>query len=292
MSIRTKLISFTDKTLLRGVPRTFRVGKYTLLAERDHALPRILAKHPTFGQNLVHLAQAVEKKYPNHPIIDIGANIGDTAALIRSATSQPIICVEGDSRFFASLLENTEQMEKVTSHQVFLGDHDGETDGGVERHAGTLRLNTDTSSRPLTIRTLDRVLQANAPDRDPKLLKIDTDGYDVAILRGAQQLIARTHPVLFFEFDRRFLEQNNEDGLVFLESLKHRGYDQILFYDNYGRLIVKTALANTELLRDLFLYTHGKESAFPYYDIAVFHHSDNDLAREIAQTEKTTQKEK
>ncbi len=41
-----------------------------------------------------------------------------------------------------------------------------------------------------------------------KMVKIDTDGYDLIILRGGLKYLETSKPVLFFEYDPYFLQQH------------------------------------------------------------------------------------
>ena len=50
---------------------------------------------PHYRENLGRLAAAVERKYPGRGFIDVGANAGDNAAIVRAHSSLPILCIEG-----------------------------------------------------------------------------------------------------------------------------------------------------------------------------------------------------
>ncbi len=54
---------------------------------------------------------ALHMKYPDLTFIDIGANVGDTVVLLRAlGAGSPILCIEGDDRFFAILSKNLHGM--------------------------------------------------------------------------------------------------------------------------------------------------------------------------------------
>src|SRR2546428_597296 len=69
----------------------------------SHNLPNFRRQYPQYSSNVARIAKAIAQKYPDLTIIDIGSNVGDTVAFIRSATMAPILCIEADPRFFELL---------------------------------------------------------------------------------------------------------------------------------------------------------------------------------------------
>jgi hypothetical protein len=67
-------------------------------------------------------------------------------------------------------------------------------------------------------------------------LKVDTDGFDFEVLRGAEESIKRHHPVLFFEFTPDFLDQPAAD-LTWLQGL---GYQRLTCFSARGQLVGTT----------------------------------------------------
>src|SRR5882757_8295119 len=87
----------------KSVERT--VQGVTLTMPKNHMLPLYAKLKPVYGQNLVQLAVALAKAEPNEPlkVLDIGANIGDSALQISAASGAHVLCVEGD-RYWADYL--------------------------------------------------------------------------------------------------------------------------------------------------------------------------------------------
>jgi len=84
-------------------------GNFVLQCDSSHHLPRILALWPDFGRNLADIVLALQVHKPR--VIDLGANIGDTALLLaRFAPGATVLCVEGDPQFIADLKLNTAQI--------------------------------------------------------------------------------------------------------------------------------------------------------------------------------------
>lgn len=92
---------------------TYKLWNYKIKIPFSHNLPVVIISHKNYNTNLPRIAIYVNSKYPDSSIIDIGANVGDTAALLRSFTDYPITCVEGDTKFFDLLKSNTQQMKGI-----------------------------------------------------------------------------------------------------------------------------------------------------------------------------------
>ena len=72
-----------------------------------------------------------------------------------------------------------------------------------------------------------------------RLLKIDTDGYDLRVIRGARRLLKATKPVLFFEYSPDHMAAVGEhQPMRVFDELGDLGYDRLLFYDNFGRFVL------------------------------------------------------
>ena len=116
------------------------------------------------------------------------------------------------------------------------------------------------------------------------MLKIDTDGFDNKIIRGAIPFLKNTKPVIFFEYDPFFLSKQNDNSLSIFSELNFIGYQRMLVYDNYGELLLSADLNNSRLLEDITHFYTGR-NGLRYCDLCVFHDEDNDLFDEIRKNE-------
>ena len=91
--------------------------------------------------------------------------------------------------------------------------------------------------------------------------------------------------MIFFEYDAVYLEEQKEHGTVIFQQLHARGYNKLMYYDNYGKLLLSTTTDNKPLIKQLYAYMIKKEGAFPYYDVCAFHGDDDALAEGFISTE-------
>lgn len=271
---------------------TGKVGNYNILMNADHTIVKYRDQYPSYSVNLPRLAQYVIKKYPEMSIIDVGANIGDGVALVRTQVHCPIICIEGDPEYFALLKKNLHQFKETDAFNVFLGEKESRARIKTAKQGGTLQIkNPDQISATangavLEMTTIDSLAQAQQQKFScAKILKIDTDGYDLKIIRGSIDLLKRNKPILFFEYDRSYLDALSDKGLSIFNSLKELGYQSALFYDNFGRFLISTNLEELKKITQLDAYISGRKGAFPYYDLCVFHKTDNDIADQLINAE-------
>ncbi|WP_240329508.1 FkbM family methyltransferase [Helicobacter suis] len=105
----------------------------------------------------------------------------------------------------------------------------------------------------------------------PNFIKIDTDGFDFKILRGAYQTLKDHKPVLFFEWNYVHLANQSEVTLSIFAFLSNLGYDKLVIFDNYGHLLCTLSTQDTFNLSILMDYTRYKQRCIPYYDVLALH---------------------
>src|SRR5258706_12070673 len=86
---------------------SIRVGNYPIKMPGNNTLLRTYRLYPDFNSLIGRLAVLLAKKYPGMTVIDIGANVGDTIAILKSGNDVPIIGIEGDDISYQYLEENT-----------------------------------------------------------------------------------------------------------------------------------------------------------------------------------------
>ncbi len=279
--------SWTLQTARRGLLRvmdpdvTYAFYDMTLRLPLSHQLPLFRKEFPEYSDNLRRVAAGLAAKYPGLVAIDVGANVGDSVAVLVAGGIGAITAVEPDDRYFALLVENVASRPSIHPKKLLLADVAGERRGELRVQDGTGSWTDESSGQSILATTLDELVAAEVNLGRVRLVKCDTDGFDLRILRGAPRLLA-TGPVLFFEYDPDACP--DEDGPSFLEWLGELGYERLLLWDNFGRLLLSTTPHEAGLLADVDAYY--RQNPDSYLDIAAYTSRDAELADEIAAAER------
>jgi FkbM family methyltransferase len=240
---------------------------------------------PLYSDNLGRVAAHLSAKYDAFPVIDIGANIGDTAAILHRYVHSPILCIEGEPKFAEFLAVNVASRNPVpVIERSFVGAGNGDFEIFVLN--GTARLAPAAARwiEAIRTRTFEAILEEHATFQSARLLKIDADGMDLAILDSAYDWIARRKPVLFFEYDPDLQRAYGDNGLQTFQRLRGAGYHRMLVYENTGDFMFSAEIGNETLLDELCAFFSGRRSQ-RYCDLCVFHREDEDLAETIRRAE-------
>lgn len=103
-------------------PREYAVGPYTIMLPVGHRLDSYQKTYKRYDIALGEIANIIAQKYPNMTALDIGANIGDSAALICKYQKIPVLCIEGDKHFIPLLRENSARIgAHIIIEECFIG---------------------------------------------------------------------------------------------------------------------------------------------------------------------------
>jgi FkbM family methyltransferase len=263
---------------LHGIP---------LVLTEDHALPGIREVLPDYGENIGRVASAVEKKYPGRGFVDVGANVGDTAVIVRAHSRLPILCIEGSDVYFDLLQRNVGQFSDVELDGMLVDAASGERPGQLNLKHGTAAFQTEPDDTTVTrFEGLEKILARHPRFQSAKLLKVDTDGMDGRIILGALGWISTARPILFWEHDiGRDIVAGGPAFTVF-SRLFEIGYRTGIIFDNKGDYLQTLSLDAHQQLADLSDYLPGGvQEQYGYCDICAFHLDDMDLCSQIRQTE-------
>lgn len=276
--IRKLLVQFNDSVLVK-----YEFEGNTILLPLRHDLPFVRKANPVYDSNIGRIAKYLMEKYPDLKAIDIGANVGDTAVVIKTNADIPLLCIEGEPFYFSLLKRNTTDFKDMFYAECLVGDS-GKDNLNLISYKGSAKLALGHSKNSVNFRSLSSILNDYEIFNRIKFLKIDTDGFDCKIIRSNAEFIKEHKPVIFFEYDPYFLEQNNDDGLSVFELLLELGYENSIFYHNTGDLLLSLNINNRKILQELHLYYTGRNTEM-YVDICVFHSEDADIAEKIRKYE-------
>jgi FkbM family methyltransferase len=215
----------------------------------SHVLPDYARARSYYGQNLVELAAGLAaRQSADFRLLDIGANIGDSALQVLRRTGGRALCVEGDPYWARYLRMNVDDDPRVAVEEVLLLPSEADADA-VEavRGLGTTKLvPTGEPSDGLPQVSVGELRARNPEFSEVRLIKSDTDGFDPVLVPAAARAWSDCAPVLFFEFDPLMArEVTGEDPNRLWTELEELGYSQLAVWDNgadpLGRLHVSEA---------------------------------------------------
>ena len=274
---RKMILRFNDPLV------NYKIGKYSFSIPLSHNLPHILKKYPNYSFSIGRIAKLIGEKYNTLSIIDIGANIGDSIAIIKIYIDCPILCIEGNERFFKICKHNSTFFSNINLEKVYVSIKTEHLKMKIQEDGGTAYLREDSADNIQT-ETLSDILKKNPLFLKSKFIKIDTDGFDCLILRGGLNILKIAKPIVFFEYDPFFLSKQNDDGISIFATLSSIGYKKALIHDNFGDYMSSIELTNSYQVEDLHNYISGRGGS-RYYDICVFHSEDDDLFETIRTSE-------
>lgn len=122
--------------------------------------------------------------------VDIGANIGSYTVLAAAHVGAETISIEPVPSTFAHLIDNVninKIYEKVNALNIALGAEEGNINFTKNQDTTNhVAVDGDKDTITVAVSALDKVLN----DRDPVLLKIDVEGFETEVLKGASRTLA------------------------------------------------------------------------------------------------------
>jgi FkbM family methyltransferase len=268
-----------------GDPRIrFRLGKSEILLPLSHDLPHYCATWPLYSTNLGRIASCISDYTTDFTVIDIGANVGDSAAILRGEVDAPILCVEGNRDFLPLLRENLERIGgEFELADCFVGPA---TTGEIYGQSGTARIAPSLTGTALRMRSLRELVEDHPRFAGAKLVKIDTDGFDCSIIRNDLPTLQGMHSIVFFEYAPKLTRLIGDrcDGL--LRQLGAGGYRHALLFDHVGTFLFGLCLDDEETIQDVERYYARRDDV--YADICVFPDEDTHIFDEIRQRERNS----
>lgn len=174
------------------------------------------------------IAHMVRYLRPGTVALDIGASVGLwTVPLARAAriTGAEVVAIEplpGNARWLNTNLSLNGLLDEVIVHHLALGSANGtariessEMTGGSAALAIAGGVPLAMQGTEIALRRLDDL---DLP-RPVSFIKMDVEGLECEVLRGASTTIKRDRPVIFGEFDQTFLRLRGEETAPLLRNL-------------------------------------------------------------------------
>ena len=256
-----------------------RVQGVDLYLPWSHPLPDYAKKKPNYGQNLVELARELGSRSGGEPllVLDIGANIGDSALQIMAATDARVLCVEGDRYWTNFLRKNVGNKEGATIEEVLLVPEGTFVDATPVRGGGTTSFRQAAPSDDAMPTMTVNALRAAHPEFDRlRLVKSDTDGHDPKLVAMVAEAWSDVGPVFHFEFDPVLAHAVGDPRPNDLwDKLSQLGYTRLGIWDNggdpLGQLVIARAAEAAASLDPRPSHTLG----YDFWDVAAVRGDDD-----------------
>ena len=257
-------------------------NKIKLIAPANNRLDFYLKIHPLYDRRLPVLSRLVYEEEPHSEFIDVGANIGDTVALLRLAGCDlKIVAIEASEKYFSYLKLNSEKDSSVFKNVELVNAFVGrETDNLslVENNATAGTVISEKTNKSVDVPTIPL---SKFESRNVSLIKLDTDGYDAVILSSNLDYIIQKQPIIFAE-----AEVNSEFSLnewtKFLNTIPDDVFEKVIVFDNFGFAVCAGDFQKLKsFILDLLPYVHQqhktKKPTIYYFDICFFPKSKNKI---------------
>jgi FkbM family methyltransferase len=204
-------------------------------------------------------------------ILDVGANIGLISVPLAMLTGGPIVAVEAVTDNVLALRQNIalnalEQQIAVVA--AALGDEpktvDIQVEGDLEEGGGTGTANILPAGstyrcvrQALTVDTIDNLWRKGTIPARCAVMKIDTDGYDLNILRGAREFIRSERPMIYGEFSAHCLGWHGQSVVDVIAFAQDNGY--VAWQRNSPSWTFSARIDPITFVQDLLLVPDGVE---------------------------------
>lgn len=180
-------------------------------SEKDHIVSIIRNSGSFYELDLLEYMQWALKKREGGKlaklVLDVGANIGNHTVFIGTFITKHVLAIEPNPESVVKLRENLKNnLENYTIHDCALGESSGHgrvhMPENAKNNLGMAKIVTEDGG-PIRVRTLDELIierNENQGEGWPVSgMKIDVEGMELVVLKGASDTLQRDYPELFIE---------------------------------------------------------------------------------------------
>ncbi|MFZ0847079.1 MAG: FkbM family methyltransferase [Pseudolabrys sp.] len=200
----------------------------------DHRLrlhPRLIGMQPeAFEQGLTAIFKRVLR--PGCVVIDVGAHVGLHSLVLSRLVGEAgsVVAIEASPANAALLRRHLQwnDCRNVTVVEAAAGDKDGQvsfsyrpnaTDPGG--FANSLAYENGGDVVTVSMITLDKIAENISPD----LVKVDVEGAEYLVIKGAETLLRRCNPLLVIAFHPESMQQLSSSPAALVTLLSSYGYE-------------------------------------------------------------------
>lgn len=202
------------------------------ISEKDHIYRQIVEQGRFYEIDLLKymfdIKSFANKKHFQNIVIDVGANIGNHSVFFGSFLANHLITIEPNPNVLPILKRNLQNnINNYTLFECAVGDK--ECKGTIfipdnnEENVGMAKVDVDNNEGNVEIFTLEAIfkkwLNVNEQKINISFIKIDVEGMELLVLKGAEDLLKKYNPQIF-------AEASTDDELVriwgFLKTLGYK----------------------------------------------------------------------
>ena len=183
-------------------------------------------------------------------VLDVGANIGWTVLNMANIARQgKVLGFEPDPYNFERCSQNMllNDFKNGSAYPLGLGNENRAMNIEIRtisnRGGNRIAPGRSGDTRMVEVVRLDDFsLALELPKID--LIKIDVEGYELNVLRGAERLLKKHKPILFLELDDNNLIDQGDSALALIQFLGHVGYAEICHALDESKITATTNFSN------------------------------------------------
>lgn len=270
---------------------TYQIGRYEAELPENHELQLHQTHHPLYDR---YFSKWLGKIGPNMRILDIGANVGDSALFFATHSKGKVVAIEPVLEFFEYLTNNISRNKldnRISAQQLALIPLNFKRKVSFEINKGTastkftalsfMKKKSQVESQYL----VEFLLKNEVFD----LIKTDTDGLDLHLINDVLNSEIAPKSVLFFELDHFYYGEGWAQKFTELfNKFESKNY-KVIMVDNLGRPFFSLCSGFKEIVQFYSWLEKQKKMNFRsayYFDIWAFPEHHHDAFNSIVQLEK------
>lgn len=179
-------------------------------------------------------------------VVDVGANIGYYTVMAGMMVGEAghVVAFEPEENNYKELINNISlnKLKNVTAYPVAISDRNGQAVFYIDkRESGAHSL---ILCRDFGKKTMVNTIMLDSVVDKPDLIKIDTEGNEIAVLNGAKNILRFGSPVLVIEVWVEGLRKAGYSCETLWEILGYNGYENIYMLDDFERNVYKAKLSD------------------------------------------------
>lgn len=255
--------------------KSFILGNYKLNMGEMHTLPKYMKTSPLYDRIFTYLGGLrTNDKDTQGWIIDIGANVGDSLALMLQNKNVSFLCIEPTQKYYDLLCENIRNMskvdrERIVTKQCYITDDVSEAFTSQIVGGTAYKVKTEEYAKTAVSATLECLLaQEGIGAEEIRVIKIDADGYDADCILSCGNILKDSNAFIYWENEFENIQQY-EKLLKAYQYLEQMGYCRFYIFDNFGNFLCSGGI---KILRQVNEYLHRilefrSNRTFHYVDV-------------------------